>query len=393
MLPRIKIEYMNGQLGTVGESADGLVALVCGATAVGGKFNLGTVYSIRKLSELTDLGVTEGNNPRLYKHVKEFYDEAEEGTKLIVYPVSKTKTMTTLCDYNSGDIKELITAMNGALRAVFVAREDGSNPSVTEGLDPDVYTALQKAQQLAEWSTTQLYAPLFIAIEGRAFTTTSTPKDLSKMSYNRCCVLIGDTEKDSKGACMGLMAGRVASISVQRNIGRVKDGALFPLEMYIGGKLVENCQSTIEDLYDLCYITPRKYIGRSGYFFTDDNMACDPTDDYAHIAPRRVIDKAYRIAYDTLLNEMLDELEVNEDGTQQHPVIKSWQQAVENDINKQMTAYGELSSGENGGCDCFIDPKQNVLSTSKIVVTLKVRPFGYARYLDVNLGFAVTTQN
>ena len=31
MLPKIKIQFMNGQLGTVGESPDGLFALVCGA--------------------------------------------------------------------------------------------------------------------------------------------------------------------------------------------------------------------------------------------------------------------------------------------------------------------------------------------------------------------------
>lgn len=393
MLPRIKISYLNGQLGTVGESADGLVALVCGATVVSGSFALNTVYTLHKPDELADLGVTATNNPRLYKHVKEFYEEAEEGTKLILYPVSKTTTMTTLCDNTSGALKELITQQNGALRAIFVAREDSSNPSVNAGLDPDVYTALQKAQMLADWATTQLYAPLFIALEGRCFTTTSNPTDLSKFAYNRCCVLIGDTEPDSKGACMGLMAGRVASISVQRNIGRVKDGALKPLEMYIGGKLVENCQSLVEDLYDLRYITPRKYIGRAGYYFADDNMACDPTDDYAHIAPRRVIDKAYRIAYDTMLNQMLDELEVNEDGTLQNPVIKSWQQSVENAINTQMTAYGELSASEDGGCKCFIDPEQNVVATSLVKVALKVRPFGYARYIDVNLGFLVTSSN
>ena len=105
-----------------------------------------------------------------------------------------------------------------------------------------------------------------------------------------------------------------------------------------------------------------------------------------------MIDKAYRTAYDTLLDTLLDELEVNEDGTLDTGVVKSWQQTVETAINRKMTANGELSSGSDGeGCVCKIDETQNVLATSMVKVTLKVRPYGYARYVDVNLGFQVTT--
>ena len=71
-----------------------------------------------------------------------------------------------------------------------------------------------------------------------------------------------------------------------------------------------------------------------------------------------------------------------------------WLQTVENGINKKMTANGELCANSDGeGCQCYIDEKQNVLSTSKVLVTLKVRPYGYARYVDVNLGFLVETSN
>lgn len=394
MLPRIKIQYMNGQLGTVGESPDGLFAIVCSAVAVTSTFTLEKAYGIQRMEDLLALGVTKENNPRLYKHIEDFYNEAEDGTKVIVYGVPKTAKMTALCEKTSGSIRNLITSQNGALRGIFVARDDNSTSvTTTEGLDSDVYTALAKAQQLAEWATTELYAPLFIVLEGRNYTGTNQ-KDLSEQSCNRVAILIGDTESGSVNACIGTMAGRLAGLPVQRNIGRTKDGALFPTEMYIGAKKVDESDSVISDLYDKCYIIPRKYVGRSGYFFADDNLACDPTDDYAHLAPRRVIDKAYRIAYDTMLDMMLDELNVNEDGTLQTGIIKSWQQTVENRINREMTANGELSASEDGnGCVCFIDPKQNVLSTSKVVVTLKVRPFAYGRYIDVNLGFLVTQTN
>ena len=273
MLPRIKIQFLNGQLGTVGESPDGLFALVCGAAAVTKKLELGRAYTLHTFDELDALGVTAENNPRLYKHVQDFYTEAEEGTKLIIFPVDKAKTFTELCDKDTGAIKELITAENGALRGIFVAGDGREATITTNGLDNDLFTALPKAQQLAEWATVSLYAPLFFILEGRGYKDGAV-KDLHKEAYNRVGVLIGDTVKASEGAAVGLMAGRLATLPVQRNIARVKNGALKPVAMFIGEKPVEETASAVSDLYDAGYITPRKYVGKTGYFFTDDRLAC-----------------------------------------------------------------------------------------------------------------------
>lgn len=394
-LPRVKIQFLNGQLGTVGESPDGLMALICGASAVIGKLELNTVYPVTSMDDLAALGVTEANNATLYKQVKEFYDEAESGTKLILYPVSANTKATLLCDYTNmaeGFARDLITRQNGALRGIGVAGINTGSTSVSnDGLDSDVFTALPKAQQLAEWATSELYAPLFFVLEGRNYDASKELKDLTGEKYNRVAVVISDTVSDSKGACVGTLLGRIASIPVQRNIGRVKNGSLFPLEMYVGTKKIEESGSTISAIFEKGYIVPRKHVGRTGYYFSDDQMACDPTDDYAHLTNRRVIDKAYRICYDTMLDELLDEIDLNEDGTMQHAVVKSWQQTLENAINRKMTANGELSATDGEGCKVYINEKQNVVSTSRIELNLKVRPHGYARYIDVNIGFLVTT--
>lgn len=382
-------------MGTVGESPDGLMALICGASAVTGKLELNTVYPVTSMDDLAALGVTEANNATLYKQVKEFYDEAESGTKLILYPVSANTKATLLCDYTNmaeGFARDLITRQNGALRGIGVAGINTGSTSVSnDGLDSDVFTALPKAQQLAEWATSELYAPLFLVLEGRNYDASKELKDLTGEKYNRVAVVISDTVSDSKGACVGTLLGRIASIPVQRNIGRVKNGSLFPLEMYVGTKKIEESGSTISAIFEKGYIVPRKHVGRTGYYFSDDQMACDPTDDYAHLTNRRVIDKAYRICYDTMLDELLDEIDLNEDGTMQHAVVKSWQQTLENAINRKMTANGELSATDGEGCKVYINEKQNVVSTSRIELNLKVRPHGYARYIDVNLGFLVTT--
>ena len=127
MLPRIKINYLSGQLGTVGTSPDGLVAIVAGATAVASTFELGISYKLRKPSELTALGVTEENNPALVHFVRDFYRQAEEGAEVVVYGVDPAKTMTELLAKEEGAVRKLIERHSGALRSIFLSSSAGDS--------------------------------------------------------------------------------------------------------------------------------------------------------------------------------------------------------------------------------------------------------------------------
>lgn len=391
MLPRVKINYLNGLLGTVPENQDGLLGLVVlGATAVSTTFELGKTYRLVRPDDLDALGINTTNNARIVELVKQFYAEAEEGTPVYLIGIAAT-AMTTVLDVDSGPMKAILQSLRGALRGLIVASASTSAATVTDGLDPDVLTAMPKAQALATWAADNLYAPIFVILEGRQFTSASDAPDLTSLAYNRVGVFIGDVVTASKNAAVGTLAGRIASAPVQRNIGRVASGALAPVEMFIGSSSVDEAMSVVDALYAKGYITPRIYIGLSGYYLVDDHLAVAGTDDYAHLTARRTVDKAARIAYVTMLQFLLDEIEVNNDGTMQQPVLKSWQAAVEDAINAQMSADGELSVVDGSGCKFYIDPKQNVLSSSKVEGTLKVRPFGYAREIIVNIGFL--TQN
>ena len=386
-LPRVKINYLNGLLGTAPENQDGLLMLaVLGAASVSTTFALGTPYRIVRPEGLAALGVTADNNARLHELVRQFYAEAEEGTPLYVLGLAGT-SMTDACDVESGSLKDVVVSLRGALRGIVLASASTGTPTVTEGLDPDVFTALPKAQALADYAAVSLYAPLFFILEGRAFSGASSLRDLSSSAYNRVGIFIGDVEASSKNAAVGVIAGRIASVPVQRNIGRVASGALAPDKFYLGATLVDDSMTDVETIYEKGYITPRIYAGLAGYYFTDDRLAVVPTDDYAHLTARRSADKAARIAYLTLLNFLLDEIAVNTDGTMQQPVLKSWQAAVETAVDAQMTAAGELSVVDGSGCRFFIDPTQNVLATSKVEGSLRIRPYGYARDIVANIGF------
>ena len=391
MLPSVKINYLNGLLGAAPDNQDGLLGLVVlGATAVSTTFALGTPYRLVRPDDLAALGITATNNARIVELVKQFYAEAEEGTPVYLLGLEST-SMTTVLDVDNGPMKAILQSLRGALRGLIVASASTATVTVEDGLDPDVLTAMPKAQALAVWAADNLYAPLFVILEGRHFTSASDAPDLTALAYNRVGVFIGDVVTGSINAAVGTLAGRIAASPVQRNIGRVASGALAPEEMFIGSSSVDLAMSVVDALYAKGYICPRIYVGLSGYYMVDDHLAVAGTDDYAHLTARRTVDKAARIAYVTMLQFLIDEIEVNADGTMQTPILKSWQAAVEDAINQQMSAAGELSVVAGSGCKFFIDPQQNILSTSKVEGTLKVRPFGYARDIIVNIG--LLTQN
>ena len=400
MLPYVKIEFANGVLGATEPMEDGVAGLVANGVAVTNKFALNTPYLISRLGDLANLGITaeaSDANAAIYKAVKEFYDEAPEGTKLWVLAAAGTEGQDDLVDKTkANNAKKLIEAANGSVRILFVAVKDPSDyePVTTTGIDGATRTAITNAQALAEWATETMFAPLFVILEGRHYTGTAATlasNPINDGDDNRVCVVIGDTVTGSTGAAVGLVAGRCARIPVQRSIARVRTGSINAAAMYIGSVVAElGDPATISDSGFVC---PRTFVGKGGYFWSDDKLATAPSDDYALIPRRRVIDKAYRIAYQTLVNEISEEVPVTDEGKISAPVVKSIQTAVESAIINNLTSYGNLgndpSDANDMGVECYINPDQNVVATSRLEVSVRVKPHGYTKYIDVTLGFKV----
>ena len=163
MLPYVKIDFANGAIGASEPMDDGVTGLVCTAAAVtqtvNGKtenvFALNTPYLITKLDELVSKGITSDSsdaNATLYKAVKEFYDEAPDGSKLWIMGVADTVTLADIVDKTKDNAKKLLIAANGTIRTLAVKIKDksGYTPTVTTGIDGTVRTAITNAQSLAE---------------------------------------------------------------------------------------------------------------------------------------------------------------------------------------------------------------------------------------------------
>lgn len=393
MLPRVKIQFENGSLGSVTPSADGESGLVAHAEAVEGLFSLATPYVLTKLESLEALGIdseSTGANGRIYKTVKEFYAEAPEGSRLWLMGVSAEVSAADVCDPTKNHIKPLLEAAKGAIRLLMVQCNAEAEPEMSGSIAAVTLTMKNSLQRLAEQWTESKYAPFMSIIEAQSYNgTASGLPDLGEGNANRVAVVLGDSERDSAGAAIGLVCGRLAAEPVQRSLGRVRSGAIASDEMYIGG--VEAGQGDSELAHDRGYIVPRCYVGKAGYYWSDDKLATVSSDDYAFITRRRTIDKAYRIAYKTLVDEIGEEVPVNAEGQIAAYHCKGIETAVESAIVNQMTSEGNLGNDPEDandlGVKCWIDPNQNILATSRFEISLKVKPYGYSKYIDVKLGF------
>lgn len=297
------------------------------------------------------------------QEVAAFFREAGGKCRLIVSSLEPTEA----------NIKSLLSAYAGEVRNVVV---DGATSAM-----------LNTLQAVGEWAANELYAPVmfFVSVGG------VTPKTLG---LNRVAVVDTVTSAEENGvALLWYAAGRSAQIPVQRSMARVKDGALTATEFWYeeGGeaKLVDNLYA--EPKHNNGYITVRTFQGKAGYYISDDLMATAASDDYALVPRRRTIDKAYRVAYKTLVEYIGDEIPVTADGTIPTAICKEIENNVERNIYSLMTVEGNLgvdtSNPIDKGVTCYVDPKQNVVATSRIDITLKVKPYGYTKYIEVKLGF------
>lgn len=384
-LPKVKISVIGDQLGQVQASFDGVSGMVLTGVAVAGKVSVNTSYQIFNLKEAEALGIeSTGSNAYPHKQIKRFYDKAPNGTALWIMLVATTVSMEDMADKNESYAKKLIEDSRGAIRLLALSRKSATGVTTADGLDEDVALAQIKAQELAK-SYVDTYKDFSVIIDGKDFN--GTVGDLSNYRESDkefVSILIANSD-GSKNADVGLLLGTLANDPVQRSPARVKSGALpISLAYFTDGKLIEEYEDAWDTIHNLGYIFMRSFVGRAGYFFTDAPTTILASSDFNDITRVRTIYKARRIAYNVLVQELNDEVPLQEDGTIVPAFVKSYQGAIDNALALSMTANGEISDAKSN-----LPTTQNVLSTNSLSASLRILPVGVAKYIDVELSFAV----
>lgn len=186
---------------------------------------------------------------------------------------------------------------------------------------------------------------------------------------------------------LGDLLGAVSKAKVHQSIAWVEQ---FPTNISVaafgdGTRYRDLDTATIEELDAARFIFCRTYEGVAGAFFNDNHTLDLPTSDYAYISDVRTMDKAVRGIRSYLLPKLGRPMKVDastgklERTTVEH-LITTGNKALE-----EMERDGELS-----GYRFYIDPDQNILSTSRVRGVIKNVPVGVMRNLDLEIGYAAS---
>lgn len=375
-LPKVRIGYSNKNLLAAVAAIDGIAGLV-GTVATAGL--IGVPKQVFSLADAESKGFTQAAEPTFHRHLKEFYDEIGGEQELWIMGVAETMTMTQVLTSTEleGAIK-LVKAANGAIRMLGTFRKPQAGYDAgADFLDADVEDAILAAKAFCEGRLAELI-PLRVLIEGRVADEDSiTVFKPSTASNGFAGVVLGGTLADGS-ASVGLVIGRACKYAAHIKLGKVKNGPLTIAEAFIGTKKVSELDS-LATLHGYGFISFMKHPNKAGIYIGIDRMAS--TDDFRILAHGRVIDKAAVLAAAIYIEELESEVDVNADGQINELDIEHLKGGIMQTINQEMD--GQISKN---GVTVLIDPKQNIISTGKLKVKVKIRPKGYTSEIDVELG-------
>ena len=375
MLNDVKFEVLGGGLGRQAEGEDHISALMFSLTPP-------TEYGTAKCKQFLDIeqvkqaGVTEGHATygEAYYHAEEFFRIAPGAVLWICF---------------NATYLEMNEAAAGKIRQV--------------GVYFSSFPDLTAVHQAGATALDALHAPVQVLAAYSAATALvlSTAADQAiNTAPNVSVLLAGDGA--GKGAALatavskpyipalGATLGAMAKAKVHESIAWVQpfnlsDGSeLETIRLADGNNNPTN--STLVALNTKRYLVFRKHVGISGTYLNDSHTSVTATSDFGTIELNRVIQKVKREVRKALLPDLNSPITVDGDTGKLAPgTIKYFESKCNRPLDT-MQAAAEFSA-----YGVYINPNQNILATSNLVIGIKIVPRGVARDITVSLGFSVTT--
>jgi hypothetical protein len=315
--------------------------------------------------------------------------------------VAQSVTLTEMVAKENEYLAKLLREKNGEIVQWAVARNPavGYTPTLVTGLDEDVVNAIPKAQELVSFEETKFrFSDGFI--EGRSFNGTATNAlDLRTLASDGVSVVIGGDPSISASkaiyngyAAVGDVLGLCSLAAVSQNIGELADDfnltdadnlAFITAGLSSNKLMSEYTDVAIETLHSKGYIFAESTPGKAGFWLNDSSNCALATSDYAYKENNRTIKKAIKLARAALLPRMKRRLPLdpttgfiaNTEAKDIETAIKTAVQVIQSD--------GDIS----GGIDAYVNPEQNVLSTSKFECEVTFVPVAIGRAITLKIGF------
>jgi len=386
-MARNNISFVNspGGLGRLPATEDHVSAIIIDLAASPAGWSDLVAQKYLSLQEAEAHGIIDGdaNYGILWYFIREFFRVSGPA---VLYVVNE--------GHANYDVNKFFEFTEGKVRQAFVY-----NTGNFAALDAKVGTLQTLANNLET-----LHAPLSVitnVIDEATAIDGASQSDLRALNSNNVSVIIAG-DGSGKGfeiatalgmnylPAGGTLLGALAKANVHENIGWVArfnlaQGSDFQSTVLAdGSKLGSTAGAILDTLHDKGYIFTTRHIGIAGSYFVDSHTTTLETSDLAFIENVRTINKAKRDIRSILLPDLNAPLYVDPQGKVSPSTVKYFESKTARPLNLMQNA-GELS-----GFSVTIDPEQDVLATSKLIIQVKLQPVGVARFIEVNIGFTVS---
>jgi len=398
LLNDVVINKLSGGLGRRSPSQDMVSGLLFnGADATGPKLGNDDplkledkkLYRLASVEDAAAIGITKeydtGGESAFYQ-ISQFFRMNPSGD-LFIYKDSTVKTYADLVK----EAAKMQMEANGEIRQLAVIfKGEYSAKAKSDSPFNQTLQAVATAKTATE-DAFKAHRPLEILLEGKGFDASQNAVDLSGNGAAGVSVVVAmDAEKADEAtykntAAVGVLLGAVSKAKVSENIAWIEkfnlSGEGFRSVGFVGGKKLTT-EGAMKTLNENRYIFTRSHIGIGGVYFNDSHTCTKKESDFAYIEANRTIHKATRLVRQALLPKVNSPVLVDpENGTLPPSVVKGYETLCRSALENM------LSNGEISAMDVFVDPLQNILSTSELKVKVEVIPTGTARRIVVDLGF------
>lgn len=385
----ISITRAKGQLNRTQPTDDAVICMVISGAAVVGKIGLSEPKQIFTSEALTDLGITEANNPVAFRDITDYYGKAGEGAELNFMLIGNATTLEDICDPTGTITKTLLDFTEGRGVVLLVNKDFPEDyvPVITTGFDADVLAAATKLNALAiQYQDANVPFVAVLPAFGFSKDTIATMPERSTMQNDNVALSMA-CEKEDGHISMGLLAGCIANAQVSQNIGRVLFGAVCNTGFFPDKTPAADLKNSYAALDSKGIIYFMKIAGKSGVYFNDDPCFTATTSDYSSISWNRVINKAHRIAYDILVEKLRDDVDLDPStGKVESSLLSDWESDVENAIRTSMIAVPVGKQTEISGIKCTIDPNSDI-NNDQLSASIDIVRKGQVKTIAVRIGF------
>lgn len=208
-----------------------------------------------------------------------------------------------------------------------------------------------------------------------AFANFATPRVVVAAGYEELVSQI--TGRVSKRSSAWPVAARVSKVPISEDLGRVATGSLPGV-----ASLYRDEQAT-PGLDAQRFTTLRTIIGLQGFYVTNGKTMASTISDYQLLQFKRVMNRACKVARTGMLRFLNDSVRVDP-ATGRINELDA--RAIESYVGGQLKA-ALVSPRHASDASIAVKRDQNIISTSQLPVRIRVTPLGYAKDIEIDIGF------